>query len=418
MRRAVAITGLGAVTPLGLDFASSMAALLAGQSGVRAAPAPILASAPTAIAASVPEGFAACIAPAEAGYDRVTLLGLAAAREAVANAGLAPDDAQCERIGVFTGIGMGGLLTLETTMRDVEAKKAQRGPNGPILVHPFTVPRMMPNALCAWLAIELGLHGPTQSYSVACASSAVALGEAMRCIAHGYADAIVVIGAEALLSPGSYAAWQALRVLATPDAEDPARSHKAFDLKRSGFVLGEGSAALVLEAEDFARRRGARMHARLAGYGNSTDAQHITKPSRPGQAAAMRAALRDAGLPADAVGYVNAHGTATPLGDLVESQAIHDAFGAHASHLAVSATKSMHGHLIGAGGALEFAISVHALASGSIPPTANLSEQDPGCALDVVPGSARHGQRLDAVMSNSFAFGGSNVSLIATRADA
>ncbi|MBS0448649.1 MAG: beta-ketoacyl-[acyl-carrier-protein] synthase family protein [Proteobacteria bacterium] len=413
----VVVTGLGAVTALGLDFDTSFAALLAGRSGVGPAPAAVLAATGGAIAAAVPDDFATRVPRAEVSFDRATQLGLAAAREAIVDAGLTDTAVDRGRVGIYAGIGMGGAQIVEATMRDLAARSLLGKPGAPASVHPLTVPRMMPNALCAWLSIEHGFRGPTCTYSVACASSAVAIGEALRCIRHGYADAIVVVGAEALLSAGSFAAWNALRVLAAPDAEAVAASHKPFDARRSGFVLGEGSAALVLESAGHARRRGRSAYAGVAGYGTSTDAHHITQPSRSGQAAAMDLALHDSGLQPTEVGYLNAHGTATPVGDVVETQAIHDAFGAHARRLAVSSTKSMHGHLIGAGGALEFAISVKALATGSIPPTAHLTQPDPACDLDFVPVAARHGQRLVAVMSNSFAFGGSNAALLATHAE-
>jgi 3-oxoacyl-[acyl-carrier-protein] synthase II len=274
---------------------------------------------------------------------------------------------------------------------------------------------MMANAAAAAISMRYGLHGPSNTYSVACASSAVAIGEAFRAIRNGYLDAAIVVGAEAMLNPGALMAWNALRVMAKPDPVDPTRSCRPFSLDRSGSVLGEGAASLVLESETRAVKRGAGVLAEMAGYGCSSDAQHLTAPSMEGQAHAMQDALDEAKLSSERVGYLNAHGTATKTGDVVETQAIHKVFGPHVRDLAVSSTKAVHGHLIGAGGALEFALSIMAMNSGSLPPTAHLDVPDPQCDLDFVPLKARHGCDIDVVMSNSFAFGGSNVSLLARR---
>jgi 3-oxoacyl-[acyl-carrier-protein] synthase II len=241
------------------------------------------------------------------------------------------------------------------------------------------------------------------------------VGEAYRSIRHGYLDAAIVVGTEAMLNPGAMLAWNALRVMAKPDAQDPAQSCRPFALNRSGFVLGEGAAALVLESATRAARRGAPVLAEMAGYGASSDAQHLTAPSAEGQARAMQQALDDAKLTPAQIQYLNAHGTATDMGDVVETQAIHQVFEKSARQLAVSSTKAVHGHLIGAGGALEFALSIMAMNSGSLPPTAHLDQSDPRCDLDYIPLKTRHDCQVNAVMSNSFAFGGSNVSLVARR---
>jgi 3-oxoacyl-[acyl-carrier-protein] synthase II len=249
----------------------------------------------------------------------------------------------------------------------------------------------------------------------------VAVGEAYRAIRHGYLDAALVMGTEAMLSAGSLMAWNALRVMAKPVPTDVASSCRPFALDRTGFVLGEGAAALVLESEARVRQRaqaGWACYGHLCGYGSSSDADHLTAPSQEGQVRAMRAAFQEAAIDPSEVGYLNAHGTATDAGDVVETLSIREVFGAHASALAVSSTKSMHGHLIGAGGALEFGLALLAMQSGSIPPTAHLHVPDPRCDLDYVPLVARHGGHLKAVMSNSFAFGGSNASLLARRYDA
>jgi 3-oxoacyl-[acyl-carrier-protein] synthase II len=239
----------------------------------------------------------------------------------------------------------------------------------------------------------------------------------LRAIQHGYLDAAIVIGTEAMLTPGGMVAWNALRVMAKPDEVDPARSCKPFAANRTGFVLGEGAAALVLEAEGRAMKRRGAAHALLAGYGTSSDAHHLTAPSVEGQVTAMRQALSEAGLTAAQIQYLNAHGTATDAGDVIETQSIRAAFGDAANRLAVSSTKAVHGHLIGAGGAAELALAIMAMKTGAIPPTAHLDHADPRCDLDFVPLQARHGCDIRAVMSNSFAFGGANASLVARRID-
>jgi len=271
----------------------------------------------------------------------------------------------------------------------------------------------MNNAAGSNVALKHGLRGPFANFSTACSSSAMALGEAMRTIAAGRADAIVAGGSEALLVPGTLSAWYALRTMAPADPEDPAASCKPFDKRRSGLVLGEGAAAFILEDESHARSRGARIHGYLSGYGNTCDAAHLSRPDRSGQARAMRQALAEADLPPESIGYVNAHGTATAVGDVVECEAISEVFGASA--VPVSSTKSMHGHLLGGAGALEMAAALLALEQGILPPTAHLEQPDPACTVRHV---ARNAERIApprAVMSNSFAFGGSNVVLVASR---
>jgi 3-oxoacyl-(acyl-carrier-protein) synthase len=414
----VAITGLGAVTGLGLSFQATFERLLRAESAVQRAGGTVAERLKDALVVPVTPAFDATVPPAEASLDRATQLALSAARGAMSDANFEPSATQRARVGVFVGTGLGGFHTIEPLFQRMHARLHGAAPGDPMSMHPLSVPRIMPSAAASWLSIQHGFQGPTHTYSVACASSAVALGEAYRSIRHGYTDAVVVIGTESMLTLGSLAAWSALRVMARPDPDDVASSCKPFDQRRSGFVLGEGAAAVVLERADLARARGVRGYGTLVGYGSSSDASHITLPSVDGQAAAMRQALQEAehdGLPADAIGYVNAHGTATPAGDVAEMQSIQQAFGAHAQRLAVSATKSMHGHVIGAAGALEFAIAVKAMATGCIPPTAHLALPDAQCPLDCVPGQARRDQDLAGVMSNSFAFGGSNVALVARR---
>jgi len=273
----------------------------------------------------------------------------------------------------------------------------------------------MVNAAGSNVAVRHGLRGPFGNYSTACSSSAMALGEAMRTIAAGRADAMIAGGAEALLVPGVLVAWQALRTLAPADAADPAASCKPFDKRRGGLVLGEGAAAFVLEEESRARARGAKIYALLTGYGNSCDAVHMSRPDRDGQVRAMKEALAEAQLSPPDIGYINAHGTATAVGDVVEAEAINAVFGAAAREVPVSSTKSLHGHLLGGSGALEFAAALLALDRGILPPTGFLEQPDPACAVRHVPRVAERVDKPRAVMSNSFAFGGSNVVLVAER---
>jgi 3-oxoacyl-[acyl-carrier-protein] synthase II len=272
----------------------------------------------------------------------------------------------------------------------------------------------MNNAAGSNVALRHGLRGPFANYSTACSSSAMALGEAMLAIAAGRADAIVAGGSEALLTPGTLAAWLALRTLAPADAADAAASCKPFDKRRAGLVLGEGAAAFVLEDESRARARGARIHGYLTGYGNTCDAAHMSRPDRDGQVRAMKQALSGAGLAPGAIAYINAHGTATSVGDVVEAEAVNEVFGG--AGVRVSSTKSMHGHLLGGAGALEFAAALLALEQGILPPTAFLEQPDPACKLNHVALKAERIEPPRAVMSNSFAFGGSNIVLIAERA--
>jgi 3-oxoacyl-[acyl-carrier-protein] synthase II len=304
---------------------------------------------------------------------------------------------------------MGGAHTLESAYKHVYGAGEWR-------LRPLTVVMAMNNAAGSNVAVRHGLRGPFANFSTACSSSAMALGEAMRTIMAGRADAIVAGGSEALLTPGTLAAWQALRTLAPADAADPAASCKPFDKRRAGLVLGEGAAAFVLEEESRARARGAPIHALLTAYGNSCDAAHMSRPDRDGQVRAMREALIEAGLEPKAIGYINAHGTATAVGDIVEAEAINVVFGAAASDVPVSSTKSLHGHLLGGAGALEFAVALLALEKGVLAPTAFLEQPDPACRVRHVRLRAERVAPPRAVMSNSFAFGGSNVVLIAERA--
>lgn len=406
MRR-VAITGAGVVSPCGTGWVRFAHALAAARSGIRLLPPEIAQHSGVQVGALAEWDPAAIKATEAANLDRVSQFALAAAAEALASSGLDVASADRSRIGVYWGTGMGGAHSLEAGYKQVYGANEWR-------LRPLTVVMAMNNAAGSNVALRHGLRGPFANYSTACSSSAMALGEAMRTIGAGRADVVVAGGAEALLTPGTLAAWHALRTLAPADASDPAASCKPFDRRRAGLVLGEGAAAFVLEDEAHARSRGAAIRGFLAGYGNTCDAAHLSRPDADGQARAMRAALDEAGAARSDIGYLNAHATATQVGDLVEAEAIDAVFGEAAPR--VAATKSMHGHLLGAAGALEFAVALHALETGVAAPTAFLEQPDPAAKLRHV---ALNAERIDnprAVMSNSFAFGGSNVVLVASRA--
>jgi 3-oxoacyl-[acyl-carrier-protein] synthase II len=408
--RRVAITGAGVVSPLGASLQEFHQALAEARSGIRRLPQEIAQGSGVQVGALVDWNPAPALTAAEAAnIDRVSQFALAAAAEALASSGLDLASADRTRIGVYWGTGMGGAHTLEASYKHVYGAGEWR-------TRPLTVVMAMNNAAGSNVAVRHALGGPFANFSTACSSSAMALGEAMRTIAAGRADAIVAGGSEALLTPASLLAWQALRTLAPADPEDPAASCKPFDKRRLGLVLGEGGAALVLEDEAHARARGARIHGFLTGYGNSCDAVHMSRPDRGGQMRAMREALDESGLaPAD-IGYVNAHATATAVGDVIEAQAINAVFGAAAAEVRVSSTKSLHGHLLGAAGALEFAAALLALEEGLVPPTAFLEQPDPAFELRHVALKAERIAPPRAVMSKSFGFGGSNVVLVASRA--
>ncbi|HYR25981.1 MAG TPA: beta-ketoacyl-[acyl-carrier-protein] synthase family protein [Aquabacterium sp.] len=412
----VLVTGLGMLTPLGANKTDSFAAALAAHSAIRALPEDRCAGLTHILQAPAAVEPGPLLDRAQAGLDRAAQFALLATQEALTEAELeAAPWPDASRVGIYVGIGFGGAETVDGLYtRYFQALHGGKGRQATVM-HPLSVPRMMANATAAAISMRHGIRGATYTYSVACASSAVAAGEALRAIRHGYLDAAIVVGTEAMLTPGSIVAWNALRVMARPDDTDPAASCKPFAADRTGFVLGEGAAALVLESTAHAARRGRPALAELAGYGCSSDAHHLTAPSVEGQVTAMTQALREAGLAPEQVQYLNAHGTATDAGDVIETQSIQAVFGAAADQLAVSSTKAVHGHLIGAGGTVELGLSLMALQSGSIPPTAHLHQPDPRCPLDYVPLQARHGCDIQAVMSNSFAFGGTNACLVARR---
>ncbi|MBV8679635.1 MAG: beta-ketoacyl-[acyl-carrier-protein] synthase family protein [Aquitalea sp.] len=412
----VLITGMGAISPLGADLPGSFAQALAGHCAIGPAPADIAKWLPDILLAPAASEPHTLLDSKHASLDRASQFAMVAAGEAMTTANITPQPADARRFGVFVGVGFGGAHTVDGLYSRFQSAVQSEGKRNPVLMHPLSVPRMMANAAAAAISMRYGLNGPSNTYSVACASSAIAIGEAFRAIRDGYLDAAIVVGCEAMLTPGSLLAWNALRVMAKPHADDLARSCRPFSQDRSGFVLGEGGAAIVLESAARASARQQPALGELCGYGCSSDAAHLTAPSSAEQVYAMQQALDDAGLqPAD-IQYLNAHGTATETGDVVETESIRTVFGSREhSQLAISSTKSMHGHLIGASGILEFVLAVMAMNSGSLPPTATLEVPDPRCDLDFIPQTARHGCQVDAIMSNSFAFGGSNASLVARR---
>lgn len=406
----VAVTGLGVIAPLGNSIEELFASLHAGKSGVRALPVPWGESAGSSVGATVEMPAATRIPEARLRMmDRVSQLALIAASQAVADSGLDLQQANRERCGVSVGTGMGGAATTDEGYQTLYAQGSDR-------IKPFTVIAAMTNAAAAWIGMEYAFSGPNLTYSTACSSSAVSIGEAAEKIRSGQVDVMIAGGAEAPLTPGVLRAWDAMRTLARPDKVNPGASCRPFSLTRSGLVLGEGAAFLVLESWQHAIQRGAKIHAVLSGYGLTTDVAHITRPTVLGQSSAMRAALQAAGRQTGDIDYINAHGTATLQNDLVETAAIKEVFGSRAYQIPISSTKAMHGHLLGAAGALELVICVGCLERGWIPPTMHLDQPDPACDLDYVPGVARGAIPLKVAISNSFAFGGTNAVLVVERA--
>ncbi len=403
----VAVTGIGVVSPLGNDRNTFFENLTAGRSGIRRLDAHFCSRLSAPIAA--PVHFKAeqyFPAPKLRMLDRVSQFALHAANQAISDAGLSFENEGRQRIGVFVGTGLGGSETTDDGYQTVYGERSDR-------VKPYSVLMAMTNAAAAWIGIEHGLGGPNLTYSTACSSSSVAIGEAWRRVGSGEMDLMIAGGSEAPLTFGALKAWEALRTLASEDALDASASCKPFSKDRTGLVLGEGAAMVVLEEWDRAVRRRATIHAELLGYGLTTDAMHITRPTVAGQASAMQMALDSAGIPPTSIDYINAHGTGTQANDPVETAAIKAIFGPRAYRLPVSSTKSMHGHLLGAAGALEFVVSILAMRARTIPPTMHLQQADPECDLDYVPMRARKNTAMHAVMSNSFAFGGTNAVLVA-----
>ncbi len=410
MSRRVVITGLGIVSPTGQNPEQFFNNLMSGISGIKPLQSDFAEQLSIRIAAQVLDfNPAAHFSKMQlTGIERFSQFALVAAEQAVQDAKLVLDESEYTRAGIYMGSCMGGAGTLEDGYIEVFKKDNPR-------IKPLSVMLSMNNAAASHISIKYHLQGANLTYSTACSSSAIALGEAYRQIKHGYADVMLAGGSEAMLTLGAMKAWEALRTLAQEDPVDPGASCKPFSKDRSGLVLGEGAAIFILEDAERAQRRGAKIYAELAGYDCSTDSSHITKPDANGQTRTILAAIKDAGLQPQDIGYVNAHGTATLAGDIEETRALKQVFGAQACNIPVSSSKSMHGHLMGATGAVEFMAAVLALKHQAIPPTINLHHPDPECDLDYVANQGRVGVPLNAVMSNSFAFGGTNAVLIARR---
>jgi nodulation protein E len=398
----VVVTGCGVVSPVGLDTPTYWASLVAGRSGIgpptQVSPT-LLQNEPVAEATGF-EPTAHFSEREAAALDRVSQLAIVAAREAVAQSGLAFDEALAERTATIIGTGIGGINTLDSSFKRLYGENGAR-------VHPLTIPKMMPNAPASQVTMHLGLKGPTFGIVSACASATHAIGLAFQMVRAGIADVAVAGGAESSVTLGTLKAWEALRVMANDTC-------RPFSRDRRGLVIGEGAGVVVLETLDGAKARGAAILGEVAGCGMSADAADITNPDVGGMTRAIVACLRDAGLSPEAVQYVNAHGTGTAANDATETAALHAAFGPHARSLAVSSTKSMVGHALGAAGGLEFIAALLAIRDNVAPPTMNYLGPDPACDLDYVPNAARE-MRIDTALSNSFAFGGLNAVLAARR---
>lgn len=406
MRRVV-VTGMGAVTPLGIGVAPTWEAILAGRSGVSHITKFDTAEFPTRIAAEVkgfnPEDF----------VDRKEIkrmdpfiqIAMAAAHLAMADAGLSLDDRTGPRTGVFVGSGLGGLSTLEHYHKAYLEGGARK-------ISPFFIPMLISNLAPGHIAMKYGAKGPNITTTTACAASSHAIGEALEAIRRGACDAVIAGGTESTITPMGLGGFCAMKALSTRNG-DPAAASRPFDKDRDGFVMGEGAAMIILEELETAKRRGAKIYAELLGYGASADAYHVTAPAPGGEGAVrcMQAALADGRVDPGDVEYINAHGTSTPYNDLYETMAIKTVFKEHSSRLMVSSTKSMTGHLLGAAGAIESVFSVLAVRDGTIPPTINYETPDPECNLDYVPNTARN-RPIRYALSNSFGFGGTNSCLL------
>jgi len=409
-RRRVVITGLGIISPVGNTVNEAWSNIVAGKSGI------------SRITRFDPSAFSAQIAGEVRGFDVTQYMsakearrmdtfihfGMAAATQALRDSGLQVTPENAERIGVNIGSGIGGLPVIEETHDDYLK-------GGPRKISPFFVPATIINMISGNLSIMYGLKGPNLAMVTACTTGTHCIGESGRLIEYGDADVMIAGGSEATISPLAVGGFASARALSTRN-DDPATASRPWDKDRDGFVLGEGAGVLLLEEYEHAKRRGARIYAELAGFGMSADAHHMTAPPDDGEGAArcMTNALRNAGLNVDQIDYINAHGTSTPLGDIAETIAVKRCFGEHARKLAVSSTKSMTGHLLGAAGGVEALFSALALYEQVAPPTANLIHQDPACDLDYVPNVARP-MTVRAALSNSFGFGGTNGTLIFTR---
>jgi len=403
--RRVVITGVGVFASMGKNAQSFFKNLLEARSAVRRISQFDPSTLTVQIAAEVPDYTPTDYFPAKRLdlLDRFSQFGLVAAQEAMTSSGIEVREEERPRFGVVTGSGMAGINTLDNAYFSLYAQQATR-------VHPFTIPRMMHNAATSQICMEFGAQGPSFTTATACSSSGHAIGEAFHVIKYGMADLMLTGGCEAPITVGMMRSWESVRVLAAGNG-DPSRACRPFSADREGFVMGEGAALLLLEELEHAKKRGAKILAEISGYGLSSDAGHITQPSIDGPARAVRMALEEAGVAPNEVDYINAHGTGTRLNDATETQVIKAVFGEHARKVAISSTKSMHGHTMGATGAIELAATTLAIECAVIPPTANYTAPDPECDLDYVPNQARE-LPVRVAVSNSFAFGGLNAVLL------
>ena len=409
--RRVVVTGIGLVTPLGIGREETWSALIEGKSGIGPITQFDTTDFATKFAGEVKDfDPTKWIEKREAkSQDRFLQLAVVAATMAVEDSGFTVEGEAAERAGVYIGAGLGGVSTIERTHSALKEKGPRRG------MSPYFVPMIIVNMAPGLVSIRFGLKGPSMSHVSACSTGAHSIGEAMRLIQRDDADVMVAGGCEATITPLGVGGFNAMRALSTRN-EEPQRASRPFDLDRDGFVIAEGAGVLILEELEHAKKRGAKIYGELRGYGLSSDAHHMVQPPDGGEGAqrCMKLALRDAKLEPTQIGYINAHGTSTKQGDIAETVAVKTVFGEQAKKLAMSSTKSMTGHTLGAAGGIEAAFSVLALQRGILPPTINLETPDPACDLDYVPNSARQ-VKIEAALSNSFGFGGTNASLIFTR---
>ena len=410
MNRRVVVTGVGLVSPLGIGSDESWQALCAGKSGVGEITRFDTSKFQTKIAAEVKNFKAQDFLPLKEAKRTELFIAyaIAATRMAVEDSGLVIDSTNSDRVGVITGCGLGGLGILESTCNTLVTR-------GPRRVSPFFIPMMIGNMAPGMISIQFGAKGPNASLATACAAGAHAVGDSYKIISGGVADAMITGGVEAVVNPTCIAGFNAMKALSTRN-DEPEKASRPFDRDRDGFVVGEGSGILIIEALDHARERGAKIYAEITGYGMSGDGHHMTAPPPDGSGAVrcMHAALEDAGLEPQAIDYVNAHGTSTPLNDLSETLALKEVFNDHAYQLAISSTKSMTGHLLGGAGGIETVFTALTIKDQLLPPTINYDHADEACDLDYVPNVKRKAP-VKFAMTNSFGFGGTNASLILSK---
>jgi nodulation protein E len=404
----VVITGIGVFASTGKNVDSFFKMLVEGRSAIRRIRQIDPASLSVQIAAEIPDYEPTDYFPAKRLdlLDRFSQFGLLAAKEAMETSGLELRDEERSRFGVVMGTGMGGATTFDSGYYSLYVKQAVR-------LHPFTIPKIMHNAATSQICMEFGAQGPALTTATACSSSGHAIGQAFHLVKFGIADLMLAGGSEAPITYGMIRSWESVRVLA-PGNGDPTRACRPFSADRDGLVIGEGAGVLLLEELEHAKQRGARIYGEVLGFGLSSDASHITQPSIDGPARAVRMALAEGQINPEEVDYINAHGTGTRLNDATETQVIKEVFKEHARRLAISSTKSMHGHTMGATGAIEMVATIQAIEQGVIPPTANYTQPDPECDLDYVPNQARE-KPVRVAVSNSFAFGGLNAVLAVRR---